>query len=85
MGQWRAQPAIETSPSVVFIHDEPVHHGQGHRNRCRVVGDTVKPSECSPSARTPRGRWRAVTDEDLREWGLDPDDFDTKELPEFMQ
>ncbi len=26
-----------------------------------------------------------VTDEDLEEFGLDPDDFDDKELPEFMQ
>jgi predicted RNase H-like HicB family nuclease len=31
------------------------------------------------------GGGEPVTDEDLREWGLDPDDFDTKELPEFMQ
>ena len=31
------------------------------------------------------GGGEPVTNEDLREWGLDPDDFGTKELPEFMQ
>lgn len=31
------------------------------------------------------GGGEPVTDEDLEEWGLDPDDFDDKELPEFMQ
>jgi len=31
------------------------------------------------------GGGEPVTDEDLEEFGLDPDDFDDKELPEFMQ
>jgi hypothetical protein len=31
------------------------------------------------------GRGEPVTDEDLREMGLDPDDEDNKELPEFMK
>lgn len=31
------------------------------------------------------GGGEPVTDADLREWGLDPDDFDSKPLPDFMQ
>ncbi|SEK86596.1 type II toxin-antitoxin system HicB family antitoxin [Haloferax larsenii] len=31
------------------------------------------------------GGGEPVTDEDLEEWGLDPDEFDDKELPDFMQ
>ncbi|WP_396611594.1 hypothetical protein ACH9L7_15550 [Haloferax sp. S1W] len=31
------------------------------------------------------GDGEPVTDEDLEEWGLDPDEFDEKELPDFMQ
>lgn len=31
------------------------------------------------------GGGEPVTDEDLEEFGLDPEDFDDKELPEFMQ
>ena len=31
------------------------------------------------------GGGKPVTDEDLREWGLDPDDFDSKKLPDFMR
>lgn len=31
------------------------------------------------------GGGEPVTDEDLEEWGIDPDDVDDKELPEFMQ
>ncbi len=31
------------------------------------------------------GGGEPVTDEDLREFGLDPDDVDDKPLPEFMQ
>jgi hypothetical protein len=31
------------------------------------------------------GGGEPVTDEDLDEWGLDSEEFDDEELPEFMQ
>ena len=31
------------------------------------------------------GGGEPVTDEDLGEWGIDPDAMDDKELPEFMR
>lgn len=31
------------------------------------------------------GGGEAVTDEDLRDWGLDPDEFDERPLPEFLR
>jgi hypothetical protein len=31
------------------------------------------------------GGGEPVTDEDLDEWGLDPDEFGDEELPEFLQ
>lgn len=32
-----------------------------------------------------KGGGEPVTDEDLREWGIDPDCFDDRDLPDFMQ
>ena len=79
----RAEPE-----GVVFIHEEDgsittkdietgvASFGDTKSEALRMLAEALELHE---------GGGDPVTDEDLREWGLDPDDFDTKELPEFMQ
>jgi hypothetical protein len=45
----------------------------------------VKPAPVAAPSRARGSNARTGTDEDLRGWGVGPDDFDTKELPEFVQ
>jgi predicted RNase H-like HicB family nuclease len=73
---------------VVFIHEEDgsitakdietgvASFGDTKSEALRMLAEALELHE---------GGGEPVTDEDLREWGLDPGDFDTKELPEFMQ
>jgi predicted RNase H-like HicB family nuclease len=76
------------SEGVVFIHEEDdsitakdietgvASFGDTKSEALRMLAEALELHE---------GGGEPVTDEDLREWGLAPDDFDTKELPEFMQ
>ena len=78
----------EKLEGVVFIHEEDgsitakdietgvASFGDTKSEALRMLAEALELHE---------GGGEPVTDEDLREWGLDPDDFDTKELPEFMQ
>ena len=76
------------SEGVVFIQEEDgsitatdietgvASFGDTKSEALRMLAEAIELHE---------GGGEPVTDEDLREWGLDPDDFDTKELPEFLQ
>jgi predicted RNase H-like HicB family nuclease len=78
----------EESDGVVFIHEEDgsitardietgvASFGDTKSEALRMLAEALELHE---------GGGDPVTDEDLREWGLDPADFDTKDLPEFMQ
>jgi predicted RNase H-like HicB family nuclease len=78
----------DESEGVVFIHEEDgsitakdietgvASFGDTKSEALRMLAEALELHE---------GGGEPVTDEDLREWGLDPDNFDTKELPEFMQ
>ena len=78
----------DESEGVVFIHEEDgsitakdietgvASFGDTKSEALRMLAEALELHE---------GGGEPVTDEDLREWGLDPDDLDTKELPEFMQ
>lgn len=78
----------DESEGVVFIHEEDdsittkdietgvASFGDTKSEALRMLAEALELHE---------GGGEPVTDEDLREWGLDPDDFDTKDFPEFMQ
>ena len=78
----------DESEGVVFIHEEDgsitakdietgvASFGDTKSEALRMLAEALELHE---------GGGEPVTDEDLRGWGLDPDDFDTKELPDFMQ
>jgi predicted RNase H-like HicB family nuclease len=83
-----AAPDHDESEGVVFIHEEDgsitardietgvASFGDTKSEALRMLAEALELHE---------GGGDPVTDEDLREWGLDPDDFDTEDLPEFMQ
>ncbi|MFB6080506.1 MAG: type II toxin-antitoxin system HicB family antitoxin [Haloferacaceae archaeon] len=84
----RATRDDEESGGVVFIQEEDgsitakdietgvASFGDTKSEALRMLAEALELHE---------GGGEPVTDDDLREWGLDPDDFDAKDLPEFMQ
>jgi predicted RNase H-like HicB family nuclease len=78
----------DESEGVVFIHEEDgritatdietgvASFGDTKSEALRMLAEALELHE---------GGGDPVTDDDLREWGLDPDDFDTGEPPEFTQ
>jgi len=78
----------EDAEGVQFIHEEDgritardvetgvASYGETKAEALHMLAEALELHE---------GGGRPVTDEDLEEWGLDPEEFDDKEPPEFMQ
>jgi len=68
----------EDDGSITAVDEETgiASYGDSKAEALRMLAEAIELHE---------GGGEPVTDEDLEEWGLDPDEFDDKELPEFMQ
>jgi hypothetical protein len=78
----------DEAEGVVFVHEEDgsitardietgvASFGDTKSEALRMLAEALELHE---------GGGDPVTDEDLREWGLDPADFDTRDPPEFMR
>ena len=81
-------PDRDGAEDVVFIHEEDSSiTAKDIETGVASFGDTKSEAlrMLAEGLELHEGGGDPVTDEDLHEWGLAPDDFDTKELPEFVQ
>lgn len=78
----------DESEGVVFIHEaDGSIAAKDIGTGVASFGDTTSEAlrTLAGALELHEGGGEPVTDADLRGWGLDPDGFDTTELPEFMR